>query len=46
MLLHKTPDEVRDMSIEDADLILYLLHCQQHKEQEDANIRQGMSKVT
>lgn len=45
LILHKTPDEVRDMSLEDMNALLYLIHCENKKQEQEAKIRSEMSKM-
>lgn len=45
LTLHKTPDEIRHMSMEDVDAVLYLIRCDNHKQQEEAKVQEEMSKL-
>lgn len=38
LLLHQTPEAVRKMTTEEIDAISYLLHCEQHKREEETKI--------
>lgn len=42
LLLHKVPAEIRSMSMDEVDSILYTVHCENHKQQEDARIQNEM----
>lgn len=45
LTLHKTPEEIRRMSMEDVDAVLYLIRCDNHRQQEEAKVREEMAKV-
>lgn len=45
LLLHKLPDEIRQMSMDDVDLVLYMVKCENHKQQQDSRINSEMSKM-
>jgi hypothetical protein len=44
LLLHKTPDEVRAMSIADITAILHLVHCENKKREENQRIEEEKAK--
>lgn len=45
LMLHKTPDEIRMMSVPDMDLITYLVYCDEKRGKEEAQIRSEMNKM-
>ncbi len=45
LLLHKLPSEVRQMSAEEADAIVYLLHCEDRQREEETKIAIEKSKM-
>lgn len=42
LLLHKVPAEIRSMTMDEIDAILYTVHCENHKQKEDARIQSEM----
>lgn len=42
LLLHKTPSEIRGMTMEEIDSILYTVHCENHKQKEDGRVQSEM----
>lgn len=45
LLLHKLPSEIRQMSAEEADAIVYLLHCEERQREDDTKIAIEKSKM-
>ena len=45
LLLHKLPSEVRQMSVEETDALIYLLHCEEHQREEGTRIAIEKSRM-
>ena len=45
LLLHKLPSEVRQMSVGEADSLVYLLHCEEHRREEETRIAAEKSRM-
>lgn len=45
LALHKTPDEIRSMTLVDMDLITYVMYCDEKRSSEQARISAEMRNV-
>ena len=44
LLLHQTPEQIRRMTMEEVDAILYFEKCQNHKQQENSKVSSEMQQ--
>lgn len=44
LLLHQTPEQIRRMTMEEVDAILYFEKCQNHKQQESSKVSSEMQQ--